>query len=312
MQNLAIGGQRNGAGPVDGLLDFVASNFARTRAQADAAVAVDAAHVRLRRCRRWRARPARRRCLRRLRPLSESPPPPCRVRRSRPCASRAIRPRRGRDSAGRCRSNSAISAQVLALPTSIAVRKFPCWFAIAYEFLDIDQIQSSELVIALDCFAIAGLRFRQSPGSASESPDAPAADGCRLLSASGFAADCRRCRRRRPFSDADALCHFAVVALGLGSCSGAAFFAAARLRIELLLGQLKRRLGKRRRSCGLMRVISAAGFTPAAAAALAAEARQRGLLAASLPYQDSRSPGCRSAGSPTPASGIAAATPARG
>ena len=46
MENLAIGGQRDGAGAIDGLLDLVASDFARTRAQADAAMTVDAAHVR--------------------------------------------------------------------------------------------------------------------------------------------------------------------------------------------------------------------------------------------------------------------------
>ena len=45
MQDLAIVGQRNGAGPVDRLLDFVSSDFPRTRAQADAAVTIDAAHV---------------------------------------------------------------------------------------------------------------------------------------------------------------------------------------------------------------------------------------------------------------------------
>jgi hypothetical protein len=32
-----------------------------------------------------------------------------------------------------------MSAQVLALPTSIAVRKFPCWFGILYEFLVVDN-----------------------------------------------------------------------------------------------------------------------------------------------------------------------------
>src|SRR5258708_32759185 len=46
MKNLAVGGQRNGAGTINRLLDFVAADFARTRAQTDASVTVDAADVR--------------------------------------------------------------------------------------------------------------------------------------------------------------------------------------------------------------------------------------------------------------------------
>ncbi len=46
MEDLAIGGQGDGAGALDGLLDLVAADLARTRAQADASMAVDAAHVR--------------------------------------------------------------------------------------------------------------------------------------------------------------------------------------------------------------------------------------------------------------------------
>ena len=45
-KNLAIGRQRNGPSAVDRLLDFVAAYFTRSRAQADAAMAIDAAHVR--------------------------------------------------------------------------------------------------------------------------------------------------------------------------------------------------------------------------------------------------------------------------
>ena len=56
---------------------------------------------------------------------------------------------------------------------------------------------------------------------------------------------------------------------------GAGFFAAA-ASIQLLVGQLKRRLGKSAGRADSMCVINAAGFTPAAAAALAAEAASAG------------------------------------
>jgi hypothetical protein len=47
---------------------------------------------------------------------------------------------------------SAISAQVLALPTSIAVRKLPCWFAMRYEFpILIDPIFDSVEMRLPDC-----------------------------------------------------------------------------------------------------------------------------------------------------------------
>src|SRR5262249_16848842 len=46
MKNFAVGRKLNGAGALDCLLDFVAADFAWTRAQAYAAVTVDAAHVR--------------------------------------------------------------------------------------------------------------------------------------------------------------------------------------------------------------------------------------------------------------------------
>src|SRR5580704_17790744 len=46
MQDFTIGGQRNGAGAVHGLLDLVAPDFSRTRAHADASVSVDPSHVR--------------------------------------------------------------------------------------------------------------------------------------------------------------------------------------------------------------------------------------------------------------------------
>jgi hypothetical protein len=45
VKDLAIGGQRDGASAVDGLLDLVASDFARASAKTDSAVAVDAANV---------------------------------------------------------------------------------------------------------------------------------------------------------------------------------------------------------------------------------------------------------------------------
>src|SRR5271165_7488521 len=45
VKDFAIGGKSDSAGALDGLLDFIASDFAGTRAQTDAAVAVDAAHM---------------------------------------------------------------------------------------------------------------------------------------------------------------------------------------------------------------------------------------------------------------------------
>ena len=46
MENLALGGKGQRARLVDGLADFIASNFAGARAETDAAVAVHAANVR--------------------------------------------------------------------------------------------------------------------------------------------------------------------------------------------------------------------------------------------------------------------------
>ena len=46
VQNFAVGGQRDGARLVDRLANFVAGNFARTRAEGDATVAVQSADVR--------------------------------------------------------------------------------------------------------------------------------------------------------------------------------------------------------------------------------------------------------------------------
>src|SRR5581483_7946372 len=46
VQNLAIVGERNGAGALDRLADFIAGDLARARAQADSTLAVQSAHVR--------------------------------------------------------------------------------------------------------------------------------------------------------------------------------------------------------------------------------------------------------------------------
>ena len=45
MKNFAIVGQRNRTGAVDRLLDLIASDFSRSRAHGDAAVAVNAANM---------------------------------------------------------------------------------------------------------------------------------------------------------------------------------------------------------------------------------------------------------------------------
>src|SRR3981081_657059 len=45
MEDLAVGRQRNRTRSVDRLLDLIAANFPRTRAQADAAMAVDPAYM---------------------------------------------------------------------------------------------------------------------------------------------------------------------------------------------------------------------------------------------------------------------------
>src|SRR5580700_2529280 len=158
--------------------------------------------------------------------------------------------------------DSAISAQVLALPTSIAVRKLPCWFRIAYGFL---ELNSSELLCAY-CFAIAGLGFGP-PGYADAdfffvSGFCPATE---VFPLPAFAPDAAA------FATAffgGTLLPFALTFLTLAL--GAVFFATADFGSGFFSVNSKAGLGSAR-SCVLMRVISAAGFTPAAAAALAAE-----------------------------------------
>ena len=46
VKNFAIGGKRNCAGALDGLLDLIAPDFTRTRTETDAAMAVHAANMR--------------------------------------------------------------------------------------------------------------------------------------------------------------------------------------------------------------------------------------------------------------------------
>jgi hypothetical protein len=176
--------------------------------------------------------------------------------------------------------NSAINAQVFALPTSIAVRKLPCCFPIAYEFLVLDQdFNQSELVFACG-LEIAGLGF----GIAGFGVDACAAADeadCASFCVSGLCQTPCVVVATTFVPDAEPLAKifFELIALLLLTLVfTGAFFAGADSGFFSVNSNAG--LGSVRSwgiiLVGLRRVISAAGFTPAAAAARAAEAANAG------------------------------------